>query len=448
MELKDKRVLVVGFERTGRAAARFLAGRGARVLVTDRRPAEAFGREVRAFAGLGVSFELGGHRPGAFLEADLIVPSPGVPPLPELLAARSKGVPVLSEIELAFRFLRGRIVGVTGSNGKSTTSTLIHRILREGGLEAFLAGNIGTPLVSFADRSRDGHVYVTEVSSFQLEYTERFTPAVAAVLNVSENHLDWHGSFERYFEAKKKLVLRQGPEGLAVLNRDDARVWGLAAEARSRVFGFSPTRRPARGAFLDGGWVVFRDGGRPERVLPVSRVPLPGAHNLENVLAAALVGRLLSVPAAAVRRAVAGFRGLEHRLEDVGTFGGVRFVNDSKATTVAATLRALASFDAQPNPQALLVDATPLGRWLQGAGLLFAPQQGRLNDSRVRLREAPHLEAKTLGYLEKGQLVQVLERSGARVRLQGMEAYWYRVQTAEGAVGWAYGQYIDLIGPG
>ncbi len=345
MELKDKRVLVVGFERTGRAAARFLAARGARVLVTDRKPAEAFGGEVRELSGLGVAFELGGHRPEAFLEADLIVPSPGVPPLAELLAARAQGVPVLSEIELAFRFLRGRIVGVTGSNGKSTTSTLVHRILREGGLKAFLAGNIGTPLVSFVDRSRDDHVYVTEVSSFQLEYTERFAPAVAAVLNVSENHLDWHGSFERYFEAKKKLVLRQGPEGLAVLNRDDARVWALAAEARSRVYGFSPTRRPARGAFLDGGWVVFRDGGRPERVLPVSRVPLPGAHNLENVLAAALVGRLLSVPAPAVRRAVSAFRGLEHRLEDVGTFGGVRYVNDSKATTVAATLRALASFD-------------------------------------------------------------------------------------------------------
>jgi UDP-N-acetylmuramoylalanine--D-glutamate ligase len=344
MDLRGKSVLIVGFERTGEALARFLVDRGARVRVTDKKPAAAFGARLRPFEERGVAFELGGHRSETFLGADLIVPSPGVPPLAEIRAAREKGVPVLSEIELAYLFLRGRIVGITGSNGKSTTTTLTHALLKDAGLRSRLAGNIGTPLISFVDKSRDDDVYVTEISSFQLEYTERFTPAVAAFLNVSQNHIDWHGSFERYVAAKKKLILRLGPEGRAVLNRDDARVWALAAEAKAAVYGFSRKRRLARGAFLADGWVVVRDG-RPERVLPASRIALPGAHNLENVLAAAMIGRLLGVPPASMRRTVLAFRGLEHRLEDVLSLRGVRFVNDSKATTVDATLKAMASFD-------------------------------------------------------------------------------------------------------
>ena len=343
MELRDKNVLVIGFERTGEALCRFLLDRGARVRVTEKKAADAFGDKVRAFAERGVSFETGGHRPESFAVADLIVPSPGVPPIAEILAARGRGVPVVSEIELASRFLRGKIIGITGSNGKSTTTTLVHKILKEAGLRARLAGNIGTPLISFVGKSRDDDIYVTEISSFQLEYTETFTPAVSAVLNVSENHIDWHGTFEGYFAAKKKLVLRQGPEGRTVLNRDDPLVWGLAAEAASEVRGFSRKRRLARGAFLEDGWIVVREG-RTERILRACRVPLPGTHNLENVLAAALIGRLMGVPAPALRRSIVSFRGLEHRLEDVLRVGGVRFVNDSKATSVDAAIKALASF--------------------------------------------------------------------------------------------------------
>jgi UDP-N-acetylmuramoylalanine--D-glutamate ligase len=316
MELRDRNVLVVGFERTGEALCRFLLDRGARVRVTEKKPAEALGERMRDHAGRGVVFETGGHQAASFLGADLIVPSPGVPPIPELAAARAKGVPVISEIELAYLFLRGRIVGITGSNGKSTTATLVHEILKGAGLRSRLAGNIGTPLISFVDRSRDDDIYVAEISSFQLEYAERFTPAVAAILNVSENHLDWHGTFECYFAAKKKLVLRQGPDGVAVLNRDDPRIWGLRSEARSQVYGFSLKRRPAQGAFIDDGWIVVKDGP-PERILPAAAVRLPGAHNLENVLAASLIGRLLGAPAASMRRTIGAFRGLEHRLEDV-----------------------------------------------------------------------------------------------------------------------------------
>jgi UDP-N-acetylmuramoylalanine--D-glutamate ligase len=344
MELRGKTVLIVGFERTGEALARFLVDRGARVRVSDKKPAEALGDKVRDFAARGVAFETGGHRPESFLAADLIVPSPGVPPLAEIRAARAQGVPVLSEIELAFRFLKGRIIGITGSNGKSTTTTLVYRMLKEAGFRARLAGNIGTPLVSFVDRSRDDDIYVTELSSFQLAWTERFAPAVAALLNISENHIDWHGSFESYIASKKALVLRLGPRGRAVLNRDDARVWALRDETEVPVFGFSRKRRLARGAWLEDGWIVVRDGA-VARIVPAARVPLPGAHNLENVLAAALIGRLMGAPPASLRRTILAFRGLEHRLEDVLAVRGVRFVNDSKATTVDAALKALASFD-------------------------------------------------------------------------------------------------------
>ena len=266
-------------------------------------------------------------------------------------------------------------------------------MLKDAGLKARLAGNIGTPLVSFVDRSRDDHVYVTEISSFQLAYTERFTPAVAVLLNVSENHLDWHGTFEDYFGAKKKLVLRQGPGDAAVLNRDDRLVWGLAAEAAAAVQGFSRKRRLARGAFVEDGWVVVR-GDRTERIAPVSRLPLPGAHNLENVLAAALVGRLLGVPAPSLRRSILSFRGLEHRLEDAGRAGGVRFVNDSKATTVAATLKALASFD---RPVVLILggrgkggDFSPLRKEVAKRGPVGRPgrRSGRSDRDRARRRRA------------------------------------------------------------
>jgi UDP-N-acetylmuramoylalanine--D-glutamate ligase len=344
MELRDKKVLIVGFERTGEALCRFLPGRGARVLVTEKKPEAELAKKIGPWRERGVLFETGGHRLQTFLDADLIIPSPGVPPLPEIKAAREKGIPVLSEIELAYRFLEGKIVAITGSNGKSTTTTLAHKILKEAGLKARLAGNIGTPLISFADRSRSDQIYVTEISSFQLEYTELFKADVAAFLNISQNHLDWHKSFDGYSAAKKKLFLRPGPEASVILNRDDPLVWGLAKETAAAVYGFSRKRKPVPGAGLEKGWIVVRDG-KAERLIRTSRIPLPGTHNQENVMAAALIGHIFGVPAAGIRRSVLTFRALEHRLEDVLTFRGVRFVNDSKATTVDAALKALASFD-------------------------------------------------------------------------------------------------------
>jgi UDP-N-acetylmuramoylalanine--D-glutamate ligase len=344
MELREKKVLIVGFERTGEALCRFLTGRGARVVVTEKKNEADLASRTGPWKERGIVFETGGHKLETFLGSDLIIPSPGVPPLPEIKAAREKGIPILSEVELAGRFLKGKIVAVTGTNGKSTTVTLAHKILKEAGLKARLVGNIGTPLISFVDKSRDDQIFVTEVSSFQLAYTELFKAAVAAFLNISQNHLDWHKTFEAYFDAKKRLFL-QAPEGTRViLNRDDPLVWGLARETRATVYAFSRKRRPARGAALEDGWIVLRNG-TAEKLIRTSRIPIPGTHNQENVMAAALIGHFFGVPTARIRGSVLTFRGLEHRLEEVLTFRGVRFVNDSKATTVDATLKALRSFD-------------------------------------------------------------------------------------------------------
>lgn len=373
MELRDKKVVIVGFQRTGEALGRFLIKHGARVLVTEKKQEAELGPRVASWKARGIAFETGGHQPESFLGADLIVPSPGVPPRPEIVAARERGIPVLSEIELAYRFLKGRIVGITGSNGKSTTTTLTHKILAEAGLRAFLVGNIGHPLIAFADRSREDDIYVTEISSFMLEYIQRFRASVAAFLNISQNHLDWHGSFEGYFATKKKLVRGLAPGGAAVLNRDSAMVWELSKETQATVYGFSRERKPARGAFLEGGWVVLRDGKAAARLMPVSRIPLPGSHNQENVMAAAVMAHILGVPPARIRESVRTFRGLEHRLEPVLTVRGVRFVNDSKATTVDATIKALASFD---RPVVLILGG-------RGKGASFAPLRAAVR-KRVR----------------------------------------------------------------
>lgn len=343
MDLREKRVLVVGLGKTGEALAHFLVGRGARVRISEKKPADELGEQIRVWRERGVEVESGGHNRASFLEADLIIPSPGVPPLEEFEAARKKGIPILSEIELAFRFLKGKIVGVTGTNGKSTTATLLHKILKEAGLPALLAGNIGTPLIAFVGASREDQIYVTEISSFQLEYIETFKVPVSIFLNLSQNHLDWHHSFESYSRAKKKLITAQGKGDTAVLNRDDRAVWDLKKEGKFDIRGFSRKHKIACGAFLREGWIVLRDKAE-EKMMPVSEIALPGAHNQENVMAAAAAARLFGVLLPSMRESIKSFPGLEHRLERVLTLRGVDFVNDSKATTVDATLKALESF--------------------------------------------------------------------------------------------------------
>jgi len=344
MDLAGKKTLVVGLGRTGEALAGFLLKRGARVTVTESKGEVEMGRRAARWREKGVVVETDGHRLETFMAADLIVPSPGASALNELEAAKNAGIPVISEIELAYRFLKGNIVGITGTNGKSTTATLAHKILKEAGLKAYLAGNIGTPLISFVEKSRDDHVYVTEISSFQLAHVESFRAAIAVFLNISLNHLDWHATFEEYFDAKKKLLRGQRSGDITILNQDDRLVRLLAGETETDLYFFSRRRALRRGCFIQDGWLTIRDG-ESRRFMKASEVRLPGLHNLENVAAAALVGHCLGVRPSRLRASVRSFRGLEHRLEKVLTLRRVEFVNDSKATTVDATIKALESFD-------------------------------------------------------------------------------------------------------
>jgi UDP-N-acetylmuramoylalanine--D-glutamate ligase len=344
MDLAHKKVLVVGFGKTGVALAEFLLNRKASVKISEKRKAEELEVSPWPWMERGIEFELGGHNLASFLEAEIIVLSPGVPPaIPELRAAKAKGVRIISEMELAFWYLKGTIIGITGSNGKSTTATLAHKILKDEGFRVFLAGNIGRPLVSFVEKSRNDHIYVIEMSSFQLHDIDRLKAGISVFLNISLNHLNWHGSFEDYYAAKKRLFTAQKPSDIAILNRDDRLVWGLKNEIEPQILAFSRKTRVSRGCCLQNGWLVFR-GPKNEKLMKAAEIPLPGVHNQDNVMAAALIGSAFGISAARIRQAVKGFGGLEHRLEKVLTLEGIDFINDSKATTVDATIKALDSF--------------------------------------------------------------------------------------------------------
>jgi UDP-N-acetylmuramoylalanine--D-glutamate ligase len=343
-ELRGKRVLVVGLARTGVATSRFCAAGGARVTATDSRNESEIGDALASLRAAGVMLELGGHHEKTFLDQDLIVPSPGVPAdAPLLKAARARGVTIWSEIELADRFLHGRLIGITGSNGKTTTTSLIGHILKSAGYPTVLAGNIGTPLISCVDETRDDTVTVAELSSFQLELIDSFRPDISVFLNLTPDHLDRHHTLEAYGAAKARLFENQTQHDAAILNADDSATTPYAP-SRPRVYWFSRKQRVAQGAFLRGEEIVFRNDGKEEVVLKEGEIPLAGAHNLENVLAAVAATRLAGASNEAVEKGVHSFAGVEHRLEFVAEIGGVRYYNDSKATNVDASLKALDSF--------------------------------------------------------------------------------------------------------
>jgi UDP-N-acetylmuramoylalanine--D-glutamate ligase len=344
IDLAGKKVLVVGLARTGIATALFCSERGAHVTATEERPEAEMAEAAAKLRAAGVALELGGHRPDTFVHQDLIVPSPGVSPtMPVLAAARAIGVPVWSEIELAWRFLRGRLICVTGSNGKTTTTSLIGHILETARLPVQVAGNIGTPLISRVDISSDTSFTVVEASSFQLELISAFRPDIAVLLNITPDHLDRHGSTEAYGAAKARVFENQTAEDAAVINADDA-VAPQYAPAEPRVLWFSRMKRVASGCYLRGDEIVFRCDGVESVLVERKMIGLRGAHNIENVLAAAAAARLAGAEPAAIAEGVRTFAGVEHRIEYVATISGVEYFNDSKATNVDATLKALDAF--------------------------------------------------------------------------------------------------------
>ena len=344
IELGGKRVLVVGLARTGIATALFCAQRGACVTATETRGEAEIGDAIAKLRAAGVRLELGWHREATFLEQDMIIPSPGVPAnMPALTAARAKGVITWSEVELASRFLSGRVVGITGSNGKTTTASLIAHILETAQFPTLLAGNIGTPLISRVEESSDTSITVVELSSFQLELTQKFRPNISVWLNLTPDHLDRHGSLEAYGLAKARIFANQTELDAAVLNADDPGTPPFAPQ-KPHVFWFSRTKRVAGGAYLRGDEIVFRRDGNDTVLLHRRDIGLRGEHNLENVLAAASAAYLAGAQPAAVASGVRSFAGVEHRLEFVAEIGGASYYNDSKATNVDATLKAMDAF--------------------------------------------------------------------------------------------------------
>jgi UDP-N-acetylmuramoylalanine--D-glutamate ligase len=341
-----KRVLVVGLARTGRAAAEFFHRRGAVVTVSDARPPWTFVRDTPQLLAQKMGVEFGQHGVETFLRQDLIVVSPGVPwDLPALTAARERGIPVEAEVEAASWFLKGRLVGVTGSNGKTTTTTLIGRLLEVSGYSTFVGGNIGVPMISMVEQANGDSVSVAELSSFQLEGTEYLHPHVAVILNITPNHLDRHHSFEAYLEAKARILRNQTEDDYAVLNADDPAAAGLAERTRAQKVFFSRTRQLPDGLVVSGGQVVYRIQHLERDLFSARDVKLRGGFNLENVLAASATACVLGAGFEAMAQAVRDFRGVEHRLELVSEVSGIEFYNDSKATSVDATAKALEAFE-------------------------------------------------------------------------------------------------------
>jgi UDP-N-acetylmuramoylalanine--D-glutamate ligase len=340
--VEGRRVTVAGAARSGIAAAELLVRRGARVILSDARTEAPEAEPLRA---LGVELELGGHVASSFTGADLIVMSPGVPPdQPAFQAARDRGVPIIGEIELAFRWLEGRVIAITGTKGKSTTTALAGRMLEAGGFKVAVGGNIGAPLSAQVGASTPATLHVVEASSFQLEQIDQFHPWIAVMLNFSADHLDRHPTIEAYAAAKARIFENQDECDWSVINADDPAVLEMARHGRAPMRLFARHAPLAEGTLLEDGWIIERRGGRSERLVPLDAIHLLGPHLIDDVMAASTVGAIAGVAPEAMTAAVESFEGLEHAMELVADIGGVRFVNDSKATNVEAAVRSIESF--------------------------------------------------------------------------------------------------------
>ena len=369
MDLKGKKVLVVGMARTGIAAVKFLKGKGSLVTTTEVKPKEEMKEAVEALRGMNVSEEWGGHQTETFLKQDLIVASPGVDlNIEPVQKAIQHGVRVISEIELACRFIHVPIIAVTGTNGKTTTTLLIGEMLREDGKKVGVGGNVGEPLILFADGKDQWEVLVVEISSFQLEAIEDFRPRISVLLNITEDHLDRYPSYGDYIEAKVRIFANQNSEDLAILNRDDPIVMQFGEKVKAKKVLFSLKEKPGEGAFSNGQTISLRLGKKGEEY-SLAKTPLKGIHNVENMMASLTAARIFGCSKKSIQTVLDRFKGLEHRLEFVREIEGVRFYNDSKGTNVGSVVKSLLSF---PEPVILIAggkdkngDLSPLKELIQ-----------------------------------------------------------------------------------
>ena len=346
MELKGKTVLVVGLARTGAATVQFLAKRGAKVKASDAKTSAELAPFLEPLLDLAVDFELGGHTESFFSDSDLIVMSPGVPlNLPPVAKALAKGIPVIGEVELAFRFLRRPLIAITGTNGKTTTTTLVGEMLRGSGKKVFVGGNIGSPLIGYVAGPQDDDWVVAEISSFQLERVGDFRPKISALLNLTEDHLDRYETFGEYAAAKERIFARQKKEDYALLNADDPLVSALAPGLEPQVLLFSARRAVSFGSYLTPEGIIFQGPNGTREMFDLSRIRIKGAHNLENLMAAVAVAKMCGCPREALQRVMEEFPGIEHRLEWVRRLDGVSYFNDSKGTNVGSVVKSLQSFE-------------------------------------------------------------------------------------------------------
>ncbi len=344
MELKNKKVLVVGLAKTGVACARFLASKGARVTVTDMRSESALTVQLAELAAYDITSQLERHDEATFLTSDLIVVSPGVPmDLPQLVAAHRTGREIISEIELAARFIDAPLAAITGTNGKTTTTTILGAIFKHNGYHTFVGGNIGNPLIELAESHEIYDQVVAEISSFQLEWITSFRPTVAALLNLSEDHLDRYPDYQAYINAKLRIFENQTEDDFAVVNRDDPLVWQHAQNLKAALFPFSRKIELEEGIFCTDGVITYRHDGH-EECFPTAAIRLQGVHNLENIMAAVACALLLGCRPDETFETILCFEALHHRMEFVREVNGVGYYEDSKATNVGSVEKALESF--------------------------------------------------------------------------------------------------------
>ena len=344
MDLDGRKVLVVGLARTGLATTKFLKAKGSMVMTTEAKPKAEMKEAVQELEGMEIPMEWGGHRTETFLKQDLVVLSPGVDPnIEPIRKAVEKGIDVISEIELAYHFIPIPIIAVTGTNGKTTTTLLIGEMLKEDGRRVGVGGNVGDPLILFAEGGDRWEVLVVEISSFQLEGIEDFRPRLSVLLNITEDHLDRYPHYADYIWAKARIFANQNSGDTAVLNKDDPVVMELQERVKAKKLFFSLEERLDEGAFSDGQNVILNLDGKEEDY-SLAKVRLKGIHNVENMMATLITARLFGCSKKAIEAVLDRFEGLEHRVEFVREIGGVRFYNDSKGTNVGSVVKSLQSF--------------------------------------------------------------------------------------------------------